>query len=225
VPFVDLGLKARTAGSEYGEQTLRVAELLERMSANAGREARPAVVWFFDPADDVAATGFDANVRRNEQVALALSAFRCYRVNVETIDSEAVRAEYARVLPAVHFFGPDNALLGRMEGKKAYSLAGFSGALESAWARSFTTPMKGYTRDMARVLDSLDKVDGRKQILARERARLAAKPDPRRERELAADEAKLKLEEEKVLAEEKRVRSEVALRPEYLKADETARAR
>lgn len=220
--WTPLRLAARTAGAEYGEQTVRVADLLEKMSPGGTGDMRPAVVWFYDPDQDEANQSLESKVFTDESLALSLRMFRRYRVNVREISDERIREEYGGT-PSFHFFDPANAMLFTLAGKKVDSLSTFDAAVEKAWRSSFTTSRKDFARDMTKILDRLDKVEGRKTNLALQKARLAEKPNPRKERELAAEEQELAKAAEAIAKDEKSLFDGVALRAEYrLEKDEVA---
>ena len=210
-----LRLEAQTAGSEYGEDTLRVAELLEKMSVNSGGTDRPAVVWFYSPEDVQVNEGCDQKIFANEQVGLALQMVNCYRVDVDSIRNETIREEYARDLPAFHFFDPAGEELARLSGKRANSLSGFSSLLTKLWSKSFTVALKSYTKEMARILNRLDKITAEKQILDADLARLAERPNPRKQAKLDRELEEIEKESADLLADETELKESIALRSEY----------
>jgi hypothetical protein len=221
VSWDNLRLAAQTAGAEYGENTLRVAELLEKLSTN-NDDPTPAVVWMYDPTDDKANRALESTTFQNEQIALALKKFRRFRVNVEEIGNRELREEYSKRLPAFHFFDPSGASIGEIAGRKATSLSGFSSMLDKTWKLSFESRMKTFARGMTKILDELDKLEAKKLLHAQGLERLKDKPNPRKERSLAKEGEELKQLEESILSDEKELLESVKIRPEFLSEESAA---
>ena len=81
---------------------------------------------------------------------------------------------------------------------------------------------------MTKILDRLDRVEGRQQVLEQSRARLAAKPNPRKQRALDKEDAELREILEKIEKDENALITSVAVRSEHLPAkdgEEVARKR
>ena len=179
-------------------------------------DSTPAVVWLFRADDDKANQSCNTNIFQNEQVGIALKKFRCYRVDVDAIPDDRVRKEYEKQSPAFFFYDPAGETVAKVGGRRATSLSGFSSGMDRTWNTSFTVKLRGYTKQMTRILDRMDRLDGQKQILAQGKSRLAQKPNPRKQRELDREEQELKGKEAKVLEDEQQVLASVALRPAYL---------
>jgi hypothetical protein len=220
-------LNVATPGAEY-EETLRVAELLKKMSLNVSEDSTPTVVWIYNPEDERANTACEGNLFQNEGVGLALKKFRTYRLNYHDIPNERLQKEYKNT-PAFHFFDPAGKLITKTQGKKVSSLSGFSKALNATWAKSFDTKLSDYQKKMTKILDRLDRVDGRKQVLEQSKGRLLAKPNPRKQRALDMEEAELNKLAEKIAEDEKSLIASVKVRESILEnekdKDEVAKNR
>jgi hypothetical protein len=188
---------------------------MKNLSTSPGPDAAPAVVWLYTPADDKAMTACDTNIFRNEQVGIALKKFRCYRVNVEEIGNRELREEYLRGAPTFRFFTPAGEQIGQVTGKKALSLSGFSSMLERSWDLSYTVRLKAYTKNMTRILGRLDKLSAQAQILEQDRARLVAKPNPRKAQKLEREAEELKAEKDQLAEDERELLAGIQLRPEF----------
>ncbi len=176
----------------------------------------PSVVWIYRADDDKANQACNANIFQNEQVGIALKKFRCYRVDVDAIPDDRVRKTYEKMSPSFLFFDPAGDGVAKAQGRRATSLSGFSSAMERTWNTSFAQKLRGYTKQMTRILDRMDRLDGQKQILSQNRTRLAQKPNPRKQRALDREAEELKGEEEKVLQDEQKLLESVAVRPQFL---------
>lgn len=213
-----LRLAQRTAGAEYGASTVRVADLLGKLSSNVSKDSRPAVVWLYRPDQPDANDAIESTVMQNEQVGIALRMFRCYRVNVLDIQDERIRKEYEDT-PSFHFFDPAGEELIRIDSRKADSLSTFDDVVEKVWRKSFKTRLRNFQREFTRMLDQLDKLDGQKQILEQDKARLAEKPNPRKARQLEQEEKELEKMAQEIEKQEEELFASIELRPDYLPAD------
>ena len=75
--------------------------------------------------------------------------------------------------------------------------------------------MKGYVKSVIKILDRLDKVGQKKTAIERDRARLAKKPNARKQRAVDAEEAKIVKEEARIAEDEKKVVEKLQLREQY----------
>ena len=174
------------------------------------------MVWIYSPEDDKANQACESTLFQNEQIVLARKMFRTYRVDVTTIRNDKIREEYEKSTPSFHFFDPKGAQVARLAGRKATSLSSFTTLMEKTWGTSFKTRLKTYARSMTKLLDRLDKIEARKLILEREKLRLTEKPNPRKQRAVAADEKKLDEMISSFNEDEQKLTESVLLRPEYL---------
>jgi hypothetical protein len=206
---------SRTNGAEYGETAVPIEDALESVSTGD----TPAVVWVYDPEDEKLNENCSNTIFQNEGIGLALKKFRTLRVDVKTITSERIREQYDRT-PAFHFYDPKGELLGKVEGKASASLSKFSSLVNASWNRCFTVRLKDYQKQMTKILDRLDRYDGQKQILDRDLAKLAEKPNPRKKRQLEKEAAELEELAKEIAEDEQGVLTGVELREEYLSEKE-----
>ena len=197
------------------------------MSVEVAADSKPAVVWMYRPDDDRTNANCNANIFNNEGVGIAMKKFRTYRVNWHDIPTETLQEEYKNT-PAFFFFDPTGKLITKSQGKKVDSLSAFTKALDATWGKSFTGKLRAYQKSMTKILDRLDRVEGRQQVLEQSRARLAAKPNPRKQRALDKEDAELREILEKIEKDENALITSVAVRSEHLPAkdgEEVARKR
>jgi hypothetical protein len=219
VKWDDLRLAARTSGANYAEESVPVEEVLKNLSQPVKAGAQPAVVWFYTGEQPEENDELEAEIFSNEQVGLALRQFRRYRVNIDRITREDLRKEYSRT-PGFRFFDPTGECVAKLEGKRAGSLKGFTRLVEKVWGHAYTVPLRTYTKQMAKILDRLDKLAQEKETLEAQRARLAEKPNPRKQREVDREAKEIEKEEQQIQEDEKAIFEQVKLRPEFLEDQE-----
>jgi len=188
---------------------------MKDLSINPGPDSIPAVVWLYTPADEKALNAINTKVFQNERVGIAMKKFRCYRVNVEEIENREIREEYLRSAPSFIFFDPAGDAVAKLSGKQASSLSAFSGSVGKAWNQSFTVKLKPYTKRMTNILNRLDKLNGRTQIMEQGQARLDNKPNAVKKRKLQAEAETLRAEKEAILTDEQEILASVELRSRY----------
>ena len=185
------------------------------MSLDVSESSTPAVVWIYNPEDEKANTSCEGNLFQNEGIGLAMKKFRTFRVNWHDIPTEALQKQYAST-PAFHFYDPSGKLISKTQGKKVSSLSTFSKAMNAAWSKSFTSKLRDYQKKMTKILDRLDRVDGRKQVLEQSKARLLAKPNPRKQRALDKEEAELQKLASKIAEDETKLVTSVKVKSGFL---------
>ena len=189
------------------------------MSVDVTADSKPAVVWVYRPDDDRTNASCEANIFNNEGVGIAMKKFRTFRVNWHDMPTETLQEEYKNT-PAFFFFDPTGKLVTKSQGKKVDSLSTFSKALDATWTQSFAGKLRSYQKSMTKILDRLDRVEGRKQVLDQSRARLAAKPNPRKQRALDKEDAELAKALEKIEKDEQTLLASVDLKSKHLPAEE-----
>ena len=197
------------------------------MSVDVSSDSKPAVVWVYRADDDRVNANCEANIFNNEGVGIAMKKFRTFRVNWHNIPTETLQEEYKNT-PAFFFFDPSGKPVTKSQGKKVDSLSTFTKALDTTWRKSFDGKLRDYQKSMTKILDRLDRVEGRQQVLEQSRARLAAKPNPRKQRALDKEDAELREILEKIEKDENALITSVAVRSEHLPAkdgEEVARKR
>jgi len=100
--------------------------------------------------------------------------------------------------------------------------ASLSSALGKVWDLSFTVSLKSCTKDITNILEELDKINGRVQIMEQNRARLQEKPNARKQRQLEAEAEEFRAEKAPVLEEEQEILGSVELQPKYRTEEQAA---
>ncbi len=201
----------------YGETARPVEEVIEAAVARRLSSRRPTLVWILDGEDDRKNDLLEKKLFSGESVGLALKRFTCLLGDVQTIPDERRAARLARRLPLLYFYDPGGKLFARLSGRRAASRAAVSGRIGKLWNLSFEMSLKTYTKRMSSILDRLDRVEGKKLLLAAKKERAAG--DPAKLGKLEKEERKIRAEEEKVLREERELLSACRLRAEFRSPD------
>jgi hypothetical protein len=212
-------LGVRTSGAEYAANTVPVDQVLKQSSDSPSADSTPAVVWIYDPSDEKDNASAQSNLFQNEGVGIALKKFRTLRVDVTAIRSERVKELY-KSTPAFRFYDPSGELVGILEGRNSDSLSSFSSLLERTWDKSFTVRLRGYTKQMTKILDRLDRFDGQKQVLDQNLARLSGKPNARKQRQLEKESEELEKVAREIAEDEQELLASVKLRDDFLPKSE-----
>jgi len=205
-----------TDGGGYGETVLSVDDKLKQLFPTLRASNRPSVVWLCDNSDDKAVTKISQVIMRNEPTGLALKRFNCFRVNVLDMPEGDLRKKYEREAQAFYFYDPALKQIARLAGKRARSLSAFGACLGKTWSKTFTMALKPFQKGMKGILDRLDKLDNKKKIINRKRAKLAEKPNPGKQRALDAELRKFDADRIKVEEDERALEEKCALKPGFL---------
>jgi hypothetical protein len=227
VQWKPLALTAQTSGSAYAATARPVEDVIKDLYSELKPGNMPSVVWLIDLTDDKTNTKIEGTVFQNEDVGLLLKRFNCYKVDVRNLPSGDLQEKYLREV-GFHFFDPaGEPTLRPLVGKRSASLSTFSSYVEKVWDGSYTMRQKEFTKRMKDVLDGLDRVDSKKQVLAKKKEKLAERPNPRLQRAVEKEEAEIAEEAKAVEELEKEITAECTLRPEFLpepSGDETGKA-
>jgi len=136
---------------------LPVSELVKRDAKN-GAAARPTVVWFFR-AKDKAANKVTQASWEYEPISVALSKFRCIRIDVDGITDRGMKRTYGTT-PALHIYAPDASSLGQLEGLGKFNIDSAERLIKKSWGKLFTVSHSSFTRKMIKILDKTDKLEG-----------------------------------------------------------------
>ena len=199
----------------YGEKELPPAELISTL----GGEVKPLVVWFYSLDDERRNRTLETSVFCEEGIALSLKMFRTVKINVESIGDSRIKKKYGDT-PGFFFYDPKKELLASIIGGRAVSVSKFKGVVERAWAPLFETRRRDFIKAMKKILDRLDKVSGNKTVLQAQKTRLAQKPNARKARQIRQEEAELAAEEAKIKADEDEIMKRCKLRKKYLEPAE-----
>lgn len=185
------------------------------------KDNKPTVVWFCDVADDKTNRNIDGKIFKNEPMGIALKRFNCLRVNVLELPEGDLKNEYVKLAPAFLFFDPAAEPVSKpLSGKRATSLGAFSSLVEKTWSKTFTMKFKAYKDGYTKILGLMDKADLQKTKIEKDKARLAEKPNPAKQRKLQQEEEDLKEQMAEIDKQEKELIEACALRAEFLPPEE-----
>jgi len=193
-----------------------VNEVLKGLFPELKPSNKPSVVWFQDITDDQTNTRIEGTIFQNENIGLAMKRFHCFKVNVLDLPEGDLKKKYLRQI-GFHFFDPAAEPIGRpLIRGRATSLSSFSGTVDRIWAKSYTMRLREFQKEMKNVLDELDKIDSKKQVLDRKRERLEERPNPRLARAIEKEKAELDERMNEVEEMEAEINAECVLREEFL---------
>jgi hypothetical protein len=173
------------------------------------------IVWFFSLEDDKANRNLESGLFKDEPVALSLKMFKRVKIDVETISDDRLLKQYGKT-PGFVILDPQGGILGQLAGKKASSRGTFKSLLSKSWGKLYTMKQRDYLKQMTKILNRLDSIDGKLTVIKAKEARLQAKPNPGKARALAKDKAVLETEKADIEADEAAVKKNCALKPAYL---------
>lgn len=180
-----------------------------------GGDPEPFVVWFYSREQEKDNRTLETGTFADEGVALLMQRFKRVKIDVDTIKEAALAKEYGET-PGFVVIDPNGEVMATLAGKAAMSRSRFKGFLGHCWDRIFTMSQKEYTKLMGKILDRLDRVSGSLTVLQAKKARLAKRPNPGKARQLEKEEAALKEEEAKIVADEDEIKKACGLRDKYL---------
>lgn len=204
----------------YAPGASRLEDLVREAVRRNAKPASPTLVWIYDRYDDKANNLLESKIWRDERVGLALKRFVCLRGDAQDLPVGTMRNEVKRRLPVLFLFSPGGKPFCVLEGKRAMSRSTFYSRLEKLWGDSFTMTLRTYTKAMFKILDRLDGIGARMEVLWGKAEKAADKPA-----KLAAVKramAELEKEEKKVLEDEERILAACAPRPEFRPSAEAA---
>lgn len=174
---------------QSGEETQKAAAAMQA--------ERPMLVYI--TSDDPA----DKTTRKLESVVFASETVAVGAKFFDTIKVAAGSALQDRLLKDAGRHTPRLVLIDRDYGvHKVLQGSGISGgklikAMKGLARKEYTTRFDTMVRDYIKLLNELDRLEGRKAKIADDRARLAAKPNASKERRVARDEKEYKADMEK----------------------------
>ena len=211
-----LRLTEQTSGAAYGATARPVEERLKTMFPELKAGNKPSLVWFQDLEDGKTIQRCEGSIFQNENVGLAMKQFNCYKVDVRGMPGGELKKKYLKQM-GFHFFDPATELTGNpLVGKRSTSLSAFQSAMERTWDVTFTMRLKIYSKQMKNILDGFDKIDTKKQVLDRKKAKLDKKPNPALAKAIEIEQAELDEQKKKVEQDEAAILAECSLKPKYL---------
>lgn len=198
----------------YAETSRPVDDLVnDAVKKELGTTKKPVLVWIYDVEDDRTNSNIESSVFGDEKVALAMKQFVCLKAEIQSMPDSREAEKLVRTAPIFHFFDPSGARIDTLNGKRATSRSGVTARIEKLWDLSYEVRLREYSRDMARVLDQMERIDGDKARLLDQMDRAA--DNPRKLASLKREEEDLKKEEENVLAEERKILAGVTLKSDW----------
>jgi hypothetical protein len=182
------------------------------------------VVWFYNLEDEKENKTLETTVFCDEGVALSLRMFRTVKIDVESITDADLKKKYGDT-PGFVIVDPHAQVMSQATGRSALSASRFRSFVGDAWDKLFTMRQKDYLKEMKGILDELDKLSGKKTVLEAQKARLAARPNPAKAKELQKDAEELAKWEAQIQKDENDIKGRCTLKDEWVKPAEEAEAK
>lgn len=209
---------AETTGEGYAETARPIDDLIDAAVHRELSTKKPVVVWIYDVEDDKTNSNLEGSIFNDEKTALALKQFHCLKGEIQTMPDSREVEKLKRMAPIFYFYDPSGGRLDTLTGRRATSRSGVTSRIEKLWDLAYEVSLKKYARDMARILDEMEKIDNKRARLLDQIDRAA--DNPRKLAGLKREEDELKKQEESVLAEEREVLAGVALKTDWTAAPE-----
>jgi hypothetical protein len=175
--------------------------------ASSMRTERPLMVYVMSTdATDSATRKLEDVVFANEQVAVGAKFFDAVKISEADAAQDRILAEAGDGAPRIIFLGRDYKVDAVLEGKAA-SAGRLKAAMGALVAREYENSFDKMVGEYIKLLNELDRLDGRKAAIADQQARLKEKPNAskakkveREGKELEADMAKWQTAEKELLS-------------------------
>lgn len=206
--FVSVTLPQPDEG-QSGAERLASSKLVQK----AAEQGHLSLLYLFDPqGDERKHKLFETTLFSNDSITISLLCFQCGRVDLST--DIASMAEYGKKAPLFVAFDAEGKPVGEvsMSGYKVAS-APLTMLLGRA-ARGHTKPqIKSFAKKYRALLNDLQVLDGRKNILRAQRRRADEGGDKKKLKELDKDDERLAAEEQKLLESEKELLADAKVPP------------
>jgi hypothetical protein len=182
----DIAPKAAATGDAEAKETGRTLV----------RADRPMLVYVAsDDETSSAVRKLEDVVFKSENVAVGAKLFDTVRVTAGDALQDRVLKEAGRETPRLVFLARDFTVDTVLEGKEASSGKVLK-AMKRLAGREYKNNFDAIVRDYVKLLNDLDRLEGKKQVIAESRERLQAKPDKAKAKKLEREEKEYQQEAE-----------------------------
>jgi len=139
-----------------------------------------------DPADSITRK-LNSVVFANEKVAIGAKFFETLKISRRHALDDRLLASHADPTPQIVFLKRDfteHAALSKKQISASKLLKTMRSLVREEYVNDFDTMVRAY----GKLLDELDRLEGKKEVLVKQRQRLEDQPNPARERKLAREE-------------------------------------
>ena len=168
----------------------------EAAKTGAGSEAvgapeaadKPMMVYIpsDDPTDSITRK-LEGVVFTNEKVAIAAKFFETLKISRKCALDDRLLASHADPTPQIVFLERDFTEHAALQGKQI-SASKLLKAMTSLARAEYVNDFDAMVRAYGKLLDELDRLEGRREVLAKQRKRLEDQPNPARQRKLDREE-------------------------------------
>lgn len=198
----------RSYRTGYEATALPLGALFDRSDLPGTREVKPAVIWFSKLETD---EKLEKKMFDSMEVAVSSRWFDCVRIYVDDIENKAEREDYSKTLPLLVFLDGSGREVSRVGGSAASTSAVYA-SMQKAAHVDFKAPLTAMVDKYRAFLKKFDKVQAKVSDLESEIAadvehiaKHDCAPGRRRLKENEAELKPLRVEHEKLLAEEQAI--------------------
>ncbi len=166
--------------------------MTESESAKAAAFAdKPMLIYVTaDDQTDKVSRKLSSVVFANENVAVGTKFFKCVKMTTGNSMQDRLIKDAGKYTPRLVLVGRDYKVIDVLQ-KKGISSGKLLKAMKRTVRREYKSSFDKMVRGYIKLLNNLDRLDGRRAAIADGRARLAAKPSKSKEKKLARKEAEL----------------------------------
>ena len=166
---------ARTGAGSNAVETLEPAD-------------QPMMVYIpsDDPTDSITRK-LEGVVFTNEKVAIAAKFFETLKISRRHALDDRLLASHADPTPQIVFLERDFTEHAALKGKQI-SASKLLKAMESLARAEYVNDFGAMVRAYSKLLDELDRLEGKREVLAKRRKRLEDQPNPAKQRKLEREE-------------------------------------
>jgi hypothetical protein len=177
------------SATQIAPQAVTTGEQVEeKATPTSMRAEKPMMIYITsdDPTDSITRKLEDV-VFANEAVGIGSKFFDTIKVSPGNADQDRLLSENGRHTPRLVFVTREFKVTGTLQ-KKQLSAGKLLKAMKSLARKEYKNNFERMVRDYTKLLNELDRLEGRKAKLSDDRARLQAKPSASKAKKLARTE-------------------------------------
>jgi hypothetical protein len=170
---------------------------------SAMRSEKPVIVYIAaDDATDSATRKLEEVVFKSEQLAVGAKFFVTLKMSSGDALQDRILKDAGKGEPRLVFLTRDYGVHTVLD-SKAMSAGRITKAMEALVRETYENSFDGMVKEYIKLLNEMDRVEGRKSTLADQKARLAEKPNAGKAKKLEREEQEIQAEADRLTAREK----------------------
>ncbi len=167
------------------------------------RAEKPVIVYVTsDDATDSTTRKLEEVVFKSEQLGVGAKFFDTVKMSAGDAMQDRVLKDAGKSEPRLVFLNRDYTVNTVLE-SKSLSSGRITKAMESLVRDNYSDNFDSMVKEYIKLLNEMDRLEGKKSTLADQRARLADKPNAGKAKKLDREEEEIRVEGEKLAAREK----------------------